>query len=202
MKHSTLLLSLTLLTLAGCASQPTVKSWLDPVSSVTITAQTDPLVLVRASPAPTANERDYAQLTAIEVNRMGDRRLYLVAILWTTDDLSPSQRSSFENSFAQIDVQVGDRTVALTRHTGEVSELGISQPALPLPIPGSRHVYFPVDRDELRAISQSSRIQLTARGVPDSPRRYEEFEDGRQSLSDFLSQLPGESQAVARPNSG
>lgn len=179
-----------MLAVAGCASQPTVKQWLDPVSSVTITAQTEPLVLVRASPAPSANERDYAQLAAIEVNRMGERKLYLVAILWTTDELSSNKRTRFEDSFAQIDVQLSDRTVALKRHEGEISELGIGEPALPLPIPGSRHIYFPVERHDLRALSQSNSVQLTARGVPDEPRRYEEFADGRQSLNDFLGQLP------------
>jgi hypothetical protein len=186
-----------LLALAGCATQPTVKSWLDPVSSVTITAQTKPLVLVRAWPVPAENERDYAQLTALEVNRMGDRKLYLVAILWATGEMSPAQQKSFDDAFAKVEVGAGDRTVALTRHTGDVSELGIGQPELPLPIPGSRHIYFPVKRDELRTISQSSRLQLITRGGPDAPRRYEEFADGRQSLSDFLSQLPEPSNSNA-----
>lgn len=195
MKYSALFL---LLALAGCASQPSVKQWLDPVSSVTITAQTEPLVLVRASPVPTANERDYAQLAAIEVNRMGDRRLYLVAILWTTADLSSDQQSRLEDFFAQIEIQAADRTVALTRHTGALSELGIGEPTLPLPIPGSRHIYFPVERNELRAISQSNRVLLTARGVPDAPRRYEEFADGRRSLSDFLGRLPAQAASSAQ----
>ncbi|HEY0680868.1 MAG TPA: hypothetical protein VGD45_00915 [Steroidobacter sp.] len=188
-KYSALLVGLMLV---GCASQPTVKSWMDPVSSVTITAQTEPMVMVRSDPPPVFNERDYAQLTAIEVNRMGDRRLYLVAILWTTADVSRSPET-FEDSFQQVELQVADRTLALTRHAGKASELGISQSALPLPISGSTHIYFPIERADLRAISRSTRIQLTARGVPNAPRRYEEFSDGRQSLSDFLSQLPGES---------
>lgn len=186
MKYSALLLALLL---AGCATQPTVKSWMDPKSSVTITAQTEPLVLVRAGPAPTVNERDYAQLTAIEVNRMGERKLYLVAILWSSGDLRPDRRDSSQHAFDQIDVNVGDRTVALTPHSGEVSELGINQ-ALPLPIPGSDPIYFPISREDLRAISRSSRIELTASGVPEAPRRYEEWQDGRRSLNDFLSQLP------------
>lgn len=184
------LLSIAVMALSGCVSQPTVKQWLDPVTSVTITAQTEPLVLIRASPPPVANERDYAQLTAIEVNRMGDRKLYLVAILWTTRDLSTNQASGYNDSFSQIEVHADDRTVALTQYSGEASELGIGEPSLPLPIQGTRSVYFPVERDDLRTISQSSRLQLTARGVPDAPRHYEEFADGRQSLSDFLSQLP------------
>ncbi|MDY6948572.1 MAG: hypothetical protein SXG53_22955 [Pseudomonadota bacterium] len=190
MKYSNYSALFVLLALAGCASQPTVKQWLDPVSSVTITAQTEPLVLIRAAPAPTANERDYAQLAAIEVNRQGERKLYLVAILWTTADLASNRQSGFEDSFSKIEVQLPDRTVALNRHPGQISELGIGEPALPLPIPGSTHVYFPVERNDLRAISQSRSVQLTTLGVPDAPRRYEEFADGRQSLSDFLSQLP------------
>jgi hypothetical protein len=187
MKYSALLLSLMIL--AGCAAQPTVKSWIDPKSSVTVTAQTEPLVLIRAEPAPSLNERDYAQLTAIEVNRMGDRKLYLVAILWSSAELWTDQHGKFDGAFKQIEVNLGDRTVALTPHTGNAAELGINQ-ALPLPIPGSTQVYFPISRDDLRAISRSSKIQLTARGVPDAPRRYEEWQDGRQSLNDFLGQLP------------
>lgn len=187
-----------LMALVGCSAQPTVKSWLDPVSAVTITAQTEPLVLVRATPRPAENERDYAQLAAIEVNRMGDRKLYLVAVLWSTAELS----GNADDPFAQIEVLVDDRTVALTRHAGKISDLGIGEPVLPLPIPGSRHVYFPIERDDLRAISRSNRIELTARGVAEAPRRYEEFSDGRQSLSDFLSQLPGEASSGGPGTSG
>jgi hypothetical protein len=193
MKYSALLVTLML---AGCAAQPTVKSWIDPKSSVTITAQTEPLVLIRAAPAPNLNERDYAQLTAIEVNRMGERKLYLVAILWSSAELWADQGGSFQNAFKQIEVNLGDRTVALTPHTGEVSELGISE-ALPLPIPGSSQIYFPISRDDLRAISHSTRIELTASGVPEAPRRYEEWQDGRRSLNDFLGQLP----EMSRPQS-
>lgn len=194
MKYSALLLSLMIL--AGCVAQPTVKSWIDPKSSVTVTAQTEPLVLIRAEPAPSLNERDYAQLTAIEVNRMGERKLYLVAIMWSSAELWSDQQGKFAGAFQQIEVNLGDRTVALTPYAGEASELGINQ-ALPLPIPGSTQVYFPISRDDLRAISRSSRIQLTARGVPDAPRRYEEWQDGRRSLNDFLGQLP----EASRPQS-
>jgi hypothetical protein len=191
MKYSVLLV---LLALAGCATQPTVKSWLDPVSSATITAQIEPLVLARAEPMHQIDERDYAQLAAIEVNRMGDRRLYLIAVLWSNVEHSNKQRQDFENSFAQVEVRVDDRSVALTRHPDEVSVLGIGQSPLPLPlpIPGSHHVYFAIERADLRAIAQSNSVQLTALGIPDAPQRYEEWKDGRESLGDFLSQLPGD----------
>ncbi len=190
MKYSALFV---LLTLVGCSTPPTVKSWLDPVSSATITAQFEPLVMARVQPTSAPDIRDYAQLTAIEVNRMGDRRLYLLAILWSTAGLSDQQWQDFENHFAQVEVQLDGRAVTLARHPDAVSALGINQSPLPLPIPGSHHVYFPIERAQLRALAQSNRVQLTALGKPDAPQRYEEWKDGRQSLNDFLSQLPGDS---------
>jgi hypothetical protein len=188
-------LLVVLLTLVGCATQPTVKSWLDPVSASTITAQFEPLILARVKPTRETNERDYAQLAAIEVNRMGARRLYLVAVLWSTNNLSIKQRHEFVDSFAQVDLRLDDRSLTLARLPDDVSALGIGQSPLPLPIPGSHHVYYPVERAELRAIAQSKSAELTALGLPEVPQRYEEFKDGRQSLSEFLSQLPGEPSA-------
>ena len=186
MKYPALLLTLMLV---GCAAQPTVKSWMDPKSSVTITAQTEPLVLIRARSEPSLNVREYAQLSAIEVNRMGERKLYLVAILWNSAETWSDQTGTFRHSFKQIAVDLGDRSIALTPYAGEASELGINQ-ALPLPTPGSSPIYFPISRDDLRAISRSPRIELTARGSTEAPRRYEEWQDGRRSLNDFLSQVP------------
>jgi hypothetical protein len=189
MKYSVLLL---LVTLAGCMAQPTVTSWLDPVSVATITSQTEPLVLVRASAFRRINQREYAQLTAIEINRMGARRLYLALIVRSTGDLTPKQRASFESSFDQVEMRVDGRTVALTPHTGSVAELGLGQAALPLPIAGATPIYFPIERAELRAIAASTQVELVAHGLTGASQLYEEWSDGRRSLGDFLSQLPGD----------
>lgn len=190
MKYSVLL---SLLLLAGCMSQPTVTSWLDPVSVATITSQTKPLVLVRATASRKISQREFAQLMAIEVNRMGARRLYLALIPRTTGDLTPKQMTSFESTFAEIELRMDERSLALTQYAGDLAELGIGEATLPLPVSGSSFIYYPIERAELRALAASSRVELTARGLPDKPQFYEEWKDGRPSLSDFLSQLPGES---------
>src|SRR5690606_25804801 len=57
MKHSVLLV---LSMLAGCTAQPTVTSWLDPVSVATITSQSTPLVLAHGSYSSTT-QRAFAQ---------------------------------------------------------------------------------------------------------------------------------------------
>jgi hypothetical protein len=188
---------LVLFMLTGCVTQPSVKSWLDPVSMATITAQSDPMVLIRQEKRRTANGRDYAQLTAIEVNRMGERKLYLVAVLWSNAQLTGKQWQNFENTFEQIEVRLDDSPMTLTRLPDDVAALGIGQSPLPLQIPGTRQIYYSIDRPELRAIVASTRIELTALGRADAPQPFEEREDGRRSLSDFLAQLPGESRSVS-----
>jgi hypothetical protein len=182
-----------MLLLAGCVTQPSVQSWLDPVSMATITAQAEPMVLARVEKRRTAEGRDYAQLTAIEVNRMGARKLYLVAVLWSNAQLTGKQWQSFEHSFRQIEVTLDEQAVTLERLPEDVSTLGIGQTPLPLPIPGSRQIYYPIDRPELRAMVAANRIKLMAQGWAEAPQPFAEREDGRRSLSDFLSQLPGES---------
>ena len=184
---------LVLLMLGGCVTPPSVQSWLDPVSMATITAQTEPMVLTRQEKRRTANGRDYAQLTAIEVNRMGARKLYLVAVLWSNAQLTGKQWQNFESTFEQVEIRLDDRPLTLARLPEDVAALGIGQSPLPLPIPGSRQIYYPIDRPELRAMAASTRIELTALGRADAPQPFEERVDGRRSLSDFLSQLPGES---------
>lgn len=190
MKYTTLL---CLLTLLGCSSAPTVKSWLDPVSAATITAQGEPLIVARDEQTRTINERDFAQLTAVEVNRMGERRLYLVAVLWTSAQQTRAERDEFEKSFERVELRMGDRSTPLARHQGDLTALGFGQSPLPLPVHGTQQLFFPIERTDLTALANSNRVQLVALGQPDAPLLYEEWQDGRRSLTDFLGQLPNSS---------
>lgn len=186
MKYTSLLL---ILTLVGCTTAPTVKSWLDPVSSATLTTQNAPLILAREESARSVTEREFTQLTALEVNRMGERRLYLIAVPWNAERTRRAN-DDFEKSFERIELRMGERAATLTRYQGDVAKLGIGQSPLPLPTPGSRQWFFPIERAELSALANSTHVQLVALGLPDSPLRYDEWQDGRRSLHDFLGQLP------------
>lgn len=191
MKHSVLLV---LVMLAGCMAQPAVKSWLDPVSVATITTQSTPLVLVRASSSGMI-QRTFAQLTAVEVNQMGTRRLYLALVPRITNEVTPTQLATFQRSFDQIELRMDDRSIPLARYAGELTELGIGEPDL-LPISGSRRIFYEIERADLRALAGSKQVALVALGLQ-APRRYEEWDDSRGSLRDFVAQLPGET-PVAR----
>lgn len=195
MKYTTLLF---LLTLIGCSSAPTVKSWLDPVSAATITAQGEPLIVARDEQARSTNERDFAQLTAVEVNRMGQRRLYLVAVLWTSAQQTRAEREEFEKSFERVELRMDDRSSTLARHQGDVTDLGIGQSPLPLPVHGTQQLFFPIERADLTTLANSNRVQLVALGQPDTPLLYEEWQGGRRSLNDFLEQLPSSSTSTQK----
>jgi len=195
MKYTSLLL---MLTLVGCGTAPTVKSWLDPVSSATITAQTQPLIVARDEQTRSNSERDFAQLAAVEVNRMGERRLYLVVVLWSSERRTLTERDEFEKSFARVELRIADRSTTLARHQGDIAELGVGQSPLPLPIPGTQQLFFPIERVDLNALASSNRVQLVALGQPDAPQLYEEWQDGRRSLNDFLGQLPDSSNSPLR----
>lgn len=191
MKYTSLLLLFTLL---GCSSAPTVKSWLDPVSSATITAQGEPLIVARKEQANASSERDFAQLTAVEVNRMGQRRLYLVAVLWSSAQQTRTERERLEQQFANVELRMGDRSTPLARHRGDLAELGIGQSPLPLAVHGTQQMFFPIERADLVALANSSGVELIASGQPDASQVYEEWQDGRRSLSEFLARLPGAQQ--------
>jgi len=195
MKYTSLLL---LFTLFGCTTAPTVKSWLDPVSSASVTSQIEPMILARNEQARGSDEREFTQLTALEINRMGERRLYLVAVPWSSEQRTRTEREEFEHSFARIELRMGDRSTVLARHGGDIAELGVGQSPLPLPVQGSQQWFFPIERAELNALASSSRVQLIALGDSDAPRRYDEWQDGRHSLSAFLDQLPNEATSPAR----
>lgn len=186
MKHSVLLV---LLMLAGCVAQPTVKSWLDPVSVATITSQSTPLVLARAS-SSSKIQRTFAQVSAVEVNRMGARSLYLVLVPRISNEVTPTQLATFQRSFDQIELRADERSIALARYTGDLAELGIGDPEL-LPILGARFNFYPVSRADLRALADSQQVALVAMGLQ-SPRHYEEWNGSRRSLQDFVAQLPAE----------
>jgi hypothetical protein len=190
---SSMLLLLLLLALAGCTTQPAVKSWLDPVSVATITAPSEPMILARVVPA-SKTKRSSAHIAAVEVNRMGARSLYLVLIPRITGELTQKQRALFERSFDQIEIRAGGRAIALSPYTGDVAELGIGEPAL-LPISKSPRFYYPIERTELEAIAAAERIELMALGLS-TPHIYEEWSASRRELVEFVNQLPDVSSTV------
>ena len=77
-----------------------------------------PLIVARDEQTRSTNERDFAQLTAVEVNRMGERRLYLVAVLWTSAQQTRTEQDEFSKSFERVELRMGEHSTTLARHRG------------------------------------------------------------------------------------
>lgn len=185
-------LLLALAALAGCAASPAPRTWLDPHTAATITAQGAPTVLARDEQMRAINVRDYAQLGAIEVNRMGERAMYLVVVLWSTIDRSAAEREQLLASLARVDIQADDRTIGLSALQDSAREAGVSPHPFVLPTPAAQEVFFPVTREELESMASSESLRLSAHGGAQPAHQYTLWRDGRESLAQLLSKLPAQ----------
>lgn len=178
------------LILQACASAPAPRSYLDTRTAATITVQEQPVVFARDEQMRAINVRDYAQLGAIEVNRMGERQLYLVATLWSTIDRTASERERLAAAFAQVIVHADDQPIALVRATGPTRPIGVGTRPYEAPSPGAQELYFPVTRAALQGIAHSRSLSLTTGGSGDSTWRFSEWRNGRVGLRLFIDSLP------------
>lgn len=185
-------LPLLILLLNGCSStQPVApRTWLDERTAVTVTAQSDPAVLAREEHMRAINVRDYAQLGAVETNRMGARQLYLVLVSWSTIDRSAVEQERSEADFSRITLYADDRPIELTRAAPAREELGFARRPFEHPAPGAREIYFAAGRGDLQSIALSRTLQLIAHRDGGTPDKYLEWRDGRPGLRAFLAQLP------------
>lgn len=176
------------LLLFGCQAATLPREHLDPVTVATLTVQTGPIVLASDDSLRASNVRDYVQLTAIQVNRMGTRDLYLAALLWSTIDRSAAERASLGRALLDAQLVADDRPLELRARAADVRPPGIGTRPLRPPVPNAQEFYFPIGKDELRAIAQSATLTLVPhRSENDAaPTVYREWQDGRAGLRQFL----------------
>lgn len=149
------------LLLSACGSSgPLVKDRLDPLTAVTSTRVTVPLVLYRDKSARAAHARDYAYLGPIEVNRMGSYSYFLWLGIWSTisNDSVAAQRDGFESIVLFVDGE--PLTLELQGWTPD--RIGLSEPIYPKPVASAADAYYPITLDQIRLIARSSDIRLQA----------------------------------------
>jgi hypothetical protein len=181
-------LPLLILLLNGCSSTQLAapRTWLDERTAVTVTAQSDPAVLAREEHMRAINVRDYAQLGAVEANRMGTHQLYLVLVSWSTIDRSATEQERSAAGFSRITLYADDRPIELTRAAPAREELGFARRPFAHPTPGAHEIYFAVTRGHLQSIALSGTLQLIAHREGGAADKYLEWRDGRPGLRAFL----------------
>lgn len=182
------LLLLALVSLTAACSMPPAREpreFLDEQTTATITAASEPLILVRESSGPARRElernRDYLEIYGIDVNRMGDHRQYFAVMAWYAPDQTTGTAPT-------LLLNLGRETIELTAANEEPRTLGISQPLAPPYSKASMWWYFPTDTATLKKVAASADLSATLT-TPSQRLAYVVFDDGRPQLAELTSVL-------------
>lgn len=167
------------LTLAACAMTPTLapREYLDERTAATITIVAQPWIFNRDHARP---QLDFVHLYAINVNRMGDHRKYLVVVKYWP---APEHEGLIDLS-PVLEVDAGDQPLQLKAVEGDPRDLGIGQP-LDTGAPRSAKTWlYPVDPNALKRIASAGSLSV-ALLTEGTRARYSVWRDGRAELSEF-----------------
>jgi hypothetical protein len=174
-------IALVMVSLIGCTT-PTIapREYLDEQTAATITAVAEPWILVRQGSS--GRERDFLNLYAIDVNRMGDHRQYIAVLQWF-----PSQKPL--SSQPALELHGGGEPILLRASDEDARALGLAQPLVAAQMPDSKWWYFPVDKSVLTSVAQTRNLRATFI-AEDERTPYEIWRDGSAELGELTSVLP------------
>lgn len=155
--------------LSACASgQSPVIEKLDERTAVTYTYSRTPLILSPETPLDATNTRDYVQIGAIEVNRMGYLKYYLWLGISDAEHLTESVAS--HEGFQSILVVVGDQEVPLDVLGWKAEAIGVSEPVYKKLFSTSVDAYYEVKLEQIELLAESDRVKLYTTGP--APREF------------------------------
>lgn len=175
------------LLLFACSSERvlTPREYLDERTAATITVAKDPWIFTRVAANGTERRyRDFLHLYVIDVNRMGDHKQYIGALQ------SSSASAAGEGAeLPTLQLETGSWSVSLPASTTRGEDIGIVQPVAESYTPGARWWYFPVDKQVLATIANTTALDAELVWHADRV-AYTLWRDGRDALSELTAVLP------------
>lgn len=180
-------LSLLALSLHACSTEPVTapREYLDEHTAATITVVKDPWIFTRESVGlANSRQRDFLQLYAIDVNRMGEHRQYIAALC-----PSPPVEAAVASVSPILELKSGGWSMRLEASTAQPKDIGIVQPIAESYELDANWFYFPVDKQTLATIANAPALdaELISDGRRDA---YTLWRDGREELSELTAVLP------------
>lgn len=175
-----------LVLLSACATeQPAVVEKLDELTSVTYTYSRTPIILSPDTPLDRENTRDYVQIGAIEVNRMGTLQyfLWLGISEMNYDATANVQPEGFES----IVLDVGGEKSSLDIVGWTENAIGISKPVYKKLFATSVDAYYPVTLEQIQRLNDVDDMKLLTTGS--EPREFVSWykqATARNDLAEFL----------------
>lgn len=164
------------------AGAPPVREYLDEKTAATITVVRSPLLFAGERGELAVNARDYLTLGAIEVNRMGERRLYWFAWWWSTID--PNKRASGSDA-GEFVLLADGRPVPLKAVPGEPRDLGVGMAPLRRPARFAQARVYATSREALDYVAHARELSVTPAGSEPGT-AFMLWRDTRSALRDFL----------------
>jgi hypothetical protein len=163
---STLMVALVL---AACGGTPAlVSDRLDPLTGVTVTSVTKPLVFYRDRSAQAAYAKDYVYLGPVEVNTMGRRDYFLWLGIWGSSD--SADRSKQMDNFESIVVYADGEPLNLEVKGWTPASIGLSESVYVKPVASATDGYYRVTIDQIRLMAEARDLEIRAGST--HPHRY------------------------------
>jgi len=157
--HSLIIGFVAFTVVSACAStQPMVTERLDEQTAVTITNTQPPLILSPDAYFADANAREYVQIGAIEVNRMGARDHYLWLGIWDLDQINSGAEKPL--GYDAINLLADGQTISLELHGWTHDSIGASTPSYKRIFAEDVDAYYKISLDQLAAIHNAVDIKL------------------------------------------
>ncbi|MGH8175549.1 MAG: hypothetical protein ACREV5_04730 [Steroidobacter sp.] len=179
--------ALLLLICVACTSTPGTapREYLDEQTAATITVVADPWIFSRERTNETADQRDFLNVYAIDVNRMGDHKQYF-AVLQSLPLVDSQGR---ELPAPTLQLRTSADVLSLEPTPEEPRKLGLARPVAESYSLTSKWWYFPVDRQTLASVATSGDVQATL-VVGETQTPYVLWRDGRAEVEELTSVLP------------
>lgn len=155
--------------LSACtATQPSVIEKLDELTAVTITYSRTPVILSPDTPYDETAARDYVQIGAIEVNRMGTLQYFLWLGIVDIDHMESS--NSHPKGFESIVLIVDGAEIPLDVLGWTQAAIGSSEPVYKKLFRSGSDAYFQVTLEQIRLLAEAHSLQL--RTTDSAPKEF------------------------------
>ena len=170
------------LVIAGCATTaPAIREKLDPLTGVTVTFTSTPLILYRENSGQAAFARNYIHMGPIQVNRGGVYQHYLWLAAWNTME-SPNI-AEHQDDLESIVVFADGEPLFLELAGWTPDAIGTSEPVYLKPVSSAVDAYYRVTADQIRLIVEASDLRLRTSGA--NSREFVLWDDQRSARTDL-----------------
>lgn len=173
--------------LSACVAQQPAVEYLDEITGITITHSRTPFVLSTEMSADSSVDaaRDYVQIGAIEVNRMGSLKYFLWLGISEVTYSGPKQQHPEE--FESIVFAVDDEEFQLDIAGWTEAAIGASDPVYKKLFRDTVDAYYEVTTEQIQQLASVELI--TFRTIGSSPKEYVSWYrsvTAREDLAQFL----------------